>query len=189
MKSRIHVLLLFMTFTLFAFTSSFAEDNNDHSTKPSFNKEDAEIIKIMMTVDKNEIAAAHLALEKDIHSDVKNYAHFLLRQHTAHLHHIIHFSQAYHVTPLSSSISKTLEKAGSKEYAALKALHDEKFAYKYVKGMINDHKAGLQLIDTHLLKNVSNEKLKQQVEEFRMMVNNHLQKAIKLQSYMQRHHH
>lgn len=173
-------------FTLFAFTSALAISNNHHSSKP-FNNEDAEIIKIMMTVDKNEIAAANLTLNKDTQPYVEQYAKYLLKQHTSNLNYLMRFSQTYQIRPQESDISRSLEKAGLKELTMLKTLNGKKFAYTYVKHMIDDHKAGLQLIDHNLLQNVTNEKLKHLVEEFRMMVNNHLQKGLALQSIIKHH--
>ncbi|MDA9272006.1 DUF4142 domain-containing protein [bacterium] len=143
--------------------------------------EDQKIVGIIMTVDHNEMEAADEVKGKKVSKKVRRYAVYLHRQHAANLKALMKLVKTTGLQPSTSQISTKLTKDGQQGLSTLTALNDKTFETAYIDAMIQGHKAGLQLIDTNLLKNVTNPKLKVFVKQTRVMVAHHLQKALKIQ--------
>lgn len=149
---------------------------------------DSKIIAIVMAVDKSEIAAARVAKKKNIAVSVLNYAKYLQQQHQNNLIQIQKLSKLTGLKPLQSATTADMTKQNKHDLTALKALNGVPFETAYIDAMVKGHTAGLQLIDTTLLKNVTNAQLKTFLVNFRAMVAHHLEMGIKLETQLKNQH-
>ncbi len=143
--------------------------------------EDQKIVGIIMIVDHNEIVAADEVKHKKVCKKVGRYAANLHSQHEANLKALMKLAKTTGLQPTTSRISTTLTKDGQQGLTTLSALDNKAFEIAYIDAMVQGHQGGLQLIDTNLLKNVTNPKLKMFVKQTRAMVAHHLKLALKIQ--------
>jgi putative membrane protein len=143
---------------------------------------DGQIINIMMTVDKGEIAAAQEASKKKVSPPVDLYAKYLLQQHQKNLEELTQLTKQLGLEPKESVISISLVTNGKQDLKTLSELQDRAFDKAYIDAMIKEHQEGLQLIDTKLLTQTKNPQLKAFVEQFRKMVSDHIEKGLQVQS-------
>lgn len=162
---------------------------NKHTTateNPQQKKKDGQIISILVALNNNEIAGAQEALQKSSDRSVKRYASMLQREHTKNLDKTLKLSQELGIAPVPTSTANMLKRDGKKEMKALTALNGNGFDVAYINDAVKDHTAALKLIDTNLLKNVSNPVLKTQIERTRPHIVAHLEKAQKIQQQLTR---
>lgn len=153
---------------------------------PQQKKKDGQIISILVALNNNEIAGAQEALQKTTDRSVKRYASMLQREHTKNLNKTLKLSQELGIAPVPTSTANMLTRDGKREMKALTALNGNGFDVAYINDMVKDHTAALKLIDTNLLKNVSNPVLKTQIERTRPHIVAHLEKAQKIQQQLTR---
>ncbi|MGC1181964.1 DUF4142 domain-containing protein [Legionella sp.] len=165
--------------SIFATNSYAATEPNTNSLKnrKAQTQKDGEIIAILITVDKNEIALAKLALKKNTTPQIKNYAQMLKTQHTQNLNEALKLSKKIGLAPVDSSTVSFLQKEGVKGLATLSTLKSKDFDKAYINAMVSGHTAVLKMIDDNLLKNVSNSSLKEFVIATRPHIKFHLQQG------------
>lgn len=142
---------------------------------------DSQIIDIMMTVDKGEIAAAQEATKKKVSPSVESYAKYLIQQHQRNLEELAQLAKQLGLEPKESDISNSLVTGGKHDLKTLGALQDQAFDKAFIATMVKGHQEGLQLIDTKLFPQTKNPQLKVFVEQFRRMVADHLEKGLEIQ--------
>lgn len=147
-------------------------------------KKDGQIISILVALNNNEISGAQEALQKTTNHSVKRYASMLQREHTKNLNKTLKLSKDLGIAPVATPTANTLARDGKKEMKTLAALNGNGFDVAYINDMVRDHTAALKLIDTNLLKNVSNPALKVQIERTRPHIVAHLEKAQKIQKQL-----
>lgn len=172
---------VFNTFIIFAsliFASS-CSDPNKSTQKEQLS--DNQIINIMMTVDKEEIAASQLATKKYSSTAIDNYAKYLILMHQQNLKKLVKLAAQLNLSPTESDISNTMIANGKQNLKSLEDLQGTAFDKAYINAMVAGHQNGLKLIDTTLLLEAQNPKLKTSVKHFRKMVEDHLEKGLKVQ--------
>lgn len=169
--------------SLMFFVSSCSEQSDANRAVTSQEQQlgDNQIIEIMMTIDKGEIAASQEAAFKKVNPSVLNYARYLINQHQRNLQQLAQLTQQLGIEPKESAIAKSLENEGKHDLESLNALPNTSFDKAFINAMIKGHQDGLKLIDTKLLPQTKNPQLKIFVENFRKMVANHLEKAREVQ--------
>jgi putative membrane protein len=150
-------------------------------------KTDGQIISILVALNNNEITGAQDAQQKTTNHSVKRYASMLQREHTKNLDKTLKLSQELGIAPVPTSTANMLMRDGKKEVKTLAPLTGNNFDVAYINDMVKDHTAALKLIDTNLLKNVSNPALKSQIERTRPHIAAHLVKAQKIQQQLAAH--
>ena len=142
---------------------------------------DNQIINIMMTVDKGEIAAAEEATKRQVSPAVDLYAKYLIQQHQKNLEKLTQLTQQLGIEPKESDLSNSMIANGHQGLKALDELQGKAFDKAFVDAMVKDHQEGLQLIDTKLIPQTQNPQLKVFVVQFRNMVFAHLEKGLEVQ--------
>jgi putative membrane protein len=175
MKAIITAFILFLLSTL-----AVAGTSHDSAT----DKTDRQILGILVAINKNEIAASDLVAKRKVDTQVKQFAHMMVKEHTQNLHQTMSFAHKIG-QPLSSDDSEALQKDGKETLSSLKPLKGKELETTFMDDMVKGHEAALQTIDDNLLKNVTNEKLKKQIEATRVHVEHHLQDAKDIQSKLQ----
>ncbi len=165
--------------SIFVANSYASNEPNTSSTQvdKTQTQKDGEIIAVLITVDKNEIALAKLALKKETTPAIKKYAQMLKTQHTQNLHEALKLSKKIGLAPVDTSTVTSLQKEGVKGMTTLSSLKGKDFDKAYIDAMVSGHTAVLKMIDDDLLKNVSNSSLKEFVIATRPHIEFHLQQG------------
>lgn len=140
---------------------------------------DAEIIGWLQALNENEIAAASLAKQKKINSEVRGYADLMITDHTKNLHDTMSLSKKINVVPAQNDVVSSMEQDGAKMKSDLEPLNGKDFQKAYIKDMVDGHADALKKIDSYL-KDVNNAKLKALLQATRIHVNHHLILAKKI---------
>jgi putative membrane protein len=147
-------------------------------------KKEGEVIATLITLDKNEMAAANLAEKKQISPLIKNYAKLIHRDHSQNLSATLKLSQKIKERPEQTEDVIALKKQGQEEMATLQPLNGQKFEVAFINAMVKGHQAALDKIDDMLLPNAHTPQLKRHLQMTRNKVAQHLQIAKKIQSQL-----
>jgi putative membrane protein len=142
---------------------------------------DAEILAMLLAVDMNEVVAAMEAAKKKLSLQVADYAKMLHTEHGKHSADTMKLGLQIGVTPINTPAVDKLRIKGSGELAAILPLEGEEFGKAYLDAMIKGHTEVLDMIDNQLLKNTSNDAVKNHLTETRKLIARHLEKAKKIQ--------
>lgn len=167
--------------------STMYDNNAYQSTAPMSAEQrhtDAKILKTVMVLNKNEIAAAGVAQSKTMNSAVRNYAQLMSNEHGRNLQETENLSHRLNVTPEPGNSSNMLQRQGKQELAMLKRLNSHSFDRAYINAMVKDHSAALQLFDSKLIPQASNPQLRMQLQQTRGHIASHLQQARAIQQQM-----
>jgi putative membrane protein len=145
---------------------------------------DAEVLSLIMAVDQNEIKAAKVATEKNISSEVKNYAEMLNKEHSMNLDESMVIAQKANIERVDSDVVKQVRKDGEQDLASIKDLDSDQFSKAYVTAMVKGHTEALDMLDKYKPE-IQDEAVKKHVAETREHVANHLKEAKKLQTNME----
>lgn len=188
MKSKLFLVILSLVMlpaTGFAQTIPGQNVNSVSATVPNINSQkDGEILALIITIDKNEMAASKAALERKLNPIVKNYVKMIKRDHTSNFYETITLSRKIGEKPVVTVDVTQLKENGKKELAALKQLNDKDFQVQFINDMVKSHQEGLQKIN-QALANVSNPKLKTHLEVTKNKIEEHLRKAQTIQHQLQ----
>lgn len=184
MKHHLSTVCLLASLSCFPLLSLAATNDNNssansanHSGLTAQQKQDGEIIGILTVINSNEINAAKEAENRAVNADVKHYAQTMDKDHSENLQDVKKLTEKNHLNPVNSDEAASLQKDGQDELKELKSEPDDKFDLAYMEAMVDDHQEALTLIDTNLLKNVSNPDLNAHLQKTRDAVANHLQMA------------
>lgn len=151
-------------------------------TMPSMTPAEIGTLATVATIDKTEIIAAVVAMNKHVHDDVIEFAKMMIDQHGNNLTEIL--TLVNNKYSLSGGQSEKLAAEGTKELMKLGAMQSNDFATAYVDAMVKGHEAALNLIDQHLMKTAKSDEVKKFLTDTRAAVAKHLEHAKKLQEKM-----
>jgi len=142
---------------------------------------DSDILGTLVVINKNEIAAAQLARRQGQNARVKNYANFMIKEHSTNLRQTKRLSQKLDMMPeLNGRVAMNLQQKGQQELQMLQGLSGKAFDSAYMAAMVNDHTEALSLI-SQLNNQTSNPMIKNQLKVTRAHVAEHLQRATVIQ--------
>ena len=139
---------------------------------------DANALAVLATVDKDEIAAAKVALTKGMGKGAEEYAHMMVHDHEANL------AQTKKLTPTDTAHNAAVapvKKDDDAMMAKLKPLDGKAFEKAYIDAMVAGHTKVLGKLDNELLPNASDPKVKAHLQKTREAVSKHLAAAKALQ--------
>jgi putative membrane protein len=142
---------------------------------------DAQIAKILATVDTGEIEQAQLAISKAQQPAVRDFAQQMIDQHTASKQQGAQLVSQAGITAASTPIASNLERKAMTMLDQLKGTDAAGFDAAYMKGQVQQHQEVLNLIDSQLLPAAKNEAMRQQLTAAREMVAGHLKHAQQLE--------
>lgn len=134
---------------------------------------------LLGAVDKNEIAAAKQAQEKQVTGAVLEYAKMMEKEHAENLEK----TKALGTLAETPDV-KQLQGKGEQELATLGQKSGKDYAAAYIDAMIAGHKDALSLIDTQMMAAASTEPVKQHLAETKTHVEQHLAKAEEIKKAM-----
>lgn len=145
-------------------------------------QKDGQIIKELAIINKNEVAAARLALRKTTDPNVKQFAQKMVQDHSANLREFFKLSLKTKIMPVNSDQATALEKEGKEEADNLKKLSGKDFDKAYAAAMVNGHQKVLDLLNSTAIPGATNPDLATLLKATKSTVEQHLQMAKTLQS-------
>jgi putative membrane protein len=139
---------------------------------------DATALAVLATVDKDEIAAAKLALTKGMSKGAEDYAHMMVHEHEANL------ADTRKLKPSGmghDADAMQVKKDDEATMAKLKPLEGKAFEKAYIDAMVAGHTKVLGKLDNELLPNAIDAKVKAHLKATREAVSKHLDAAKALQ--------
>jgi len=143
---------------------------------------DPQIAAIVVTANQVDIDAGKLAETKGSTQEVKDFGKLMVTDHSGVNKSAKDLVTKLHVTPESNDTSKSLQKGGDENIAALKKLNGAAFDKAYVDHEVAYHEAVLDAIDKTLIPSAQNAELKALLVKVRPAFVAHLEHAKQLQS-------
>lgn len=171
------VSILFLFFSCLSLTAIANEPSMSMPKMEQMNLKEGDVLEILMTVNKNEINAAKLALEKTSNPKVKQFAQHMQTDHSKNLSETKAIAAVLKVQPVPSPISNVLHDKGKKELDKLNDLNGKAFDLAYMNAMVKGHQAVLDIITNKLIPNAKNPKLESHLQTTKMTVEHHLDMA------------
>lgn len=139
---------------------------------------DAAALAVLATVDKDEIAAAKLALTKGMSKGAEAYAQMMVHEHEANL------AETKKLKPSGTghhTEAMQVKKEDDATMAKLKPLEGKAFEKAYIDAMVAGHTKVLGKLDNELLPKASDAQVKAHLQKTREAVSKHLDAAKALQ--------
>ena len=139
---------------------------------------DTTALAVLATVNKDEIAAAKLALTKGMGKGAEEYAHMMVHEHEANL------AETKKLKPSGTpnhAAADQVKKDDEATMAKLKPLEGEAFERAYIDAMVAGHTKVLGKLDNELLPSASDAQVKAHLQKTREAVSKHLDAAKALQ--------
>lgn len=143
---------------------------------------DPQIAAIVVAANQVDIDAGKLAQAKASSKAVKDFAQRMITDHGGVNKSATELVTKLHVTPEPNDTSKSLQKGGDDNLAALKKLGGAAFDKAYVDHEVVYHQAVLDAVDQTLIPNAKNAELKALLVKVRPAFVAHLEHARQLQS-------
>jgi putative membrane protein len=143
---------------------------------------DPQIAAIVVTANQVDIDAGKLAETKGSTQEVKDFGKLMVTDHSGVNKSAKDLVTKLHVTPEPNDTSKSLQKGGDENIAALKKLDGAAFDKAYVDHEVVYHQAVLDAVDKTLIPNAQNAELKALLVKVRPAFVAHLEHAKQLQS-------
>lgn len=176
--------ILFVSFSCLSLHAMAGEPiKNPQSPNTSMSKaaseslREGDVLEILMTINKNEINAAKLALEKSSNSKVKQFAQHMQMDHSKNLTETKAIAAEIKIQPVPSPLSNNLHDKGKKELAKLSDMSGKVFDLAYMKAMVKGHQGALEIIDSKLIPNAKSPKLETHLQMTKTTVEHHLEMA------------
>ncbi|KTC65591.1 Predicted outer membrane protein (plasmid) [Legionella adelaidensis] len=185
---------IYLSLLLLASSSVFAVDSNNSTANTTSqtqtatqngqnvqSNKDGEFIAFLITLNKNEVALADLALTKDMNKQDTDYAKMLKKDHTQGLEKTMEVSKKTNIDAVDTDMVKDLQQKGQQELSSLSSLQGVDFEKAYIDAMVSGHQSALDTINQQFKGHISNGKVKALMEKTKARVKQHLEKAKKLQ--------
>ncbi len=179
---KLLIRFLFLFFSCVGLNAVAAEPMNNtqnsdltQTEQPSLRA--GELVEILMTINKNEVNAAKLALEKTTNPKVKKFAQHMEMDHSKNLMATKAIADELNIQPVPTPLSNTLHEKGKKGLDKLKEMNGKAFDLAYMKEMVTGHQAALEIISKKLIPNAKNPKVEQHLQMTKTTVEQHLELA------------
>ncbi len=143
---------------------------------------DAEVAKVLATVNRGEVQQAELALGKAQDPQVRDYAQRMLDEHQRALQRGEQVAERMEEDPRTSSIDQQLTNDTRQTIQELERADAMSFDGKYLGSQVETHRKVLDLIDNVLLPSAQDPALRAEIEAVRPVISSHLDHAERLQS-------
>jgi putative membrane protein len=141
---------------------------------------DAQIAKIADTVNAGEIEQAQVARRKAKQAKVKSFAQHMITEHTRAKRQASALAKQLDLMLEESAVSQELAGEATRALEALNAADAAQFDKHYIDAQVEQHHNVLELLDTQLIPQATDAKLKAQLKTARTMVESHLNQAKKI---------
>ncbi len=143
---------------------------------------DAEVAKILETVNRGEVAQAELAIAKADDPEVRDYAERMRDEHRRALERGQQVARTMDTPPRPSELDQQLFEEGQRTMATLEGVEGAAFDRQYLDAQVATHRKVLELIDGVLLPSVQSEQLRAEIEAVRPIIASHLDHAERIEA-------
>jgi putative membrane protein len=144
---------------------------------------DAQITKVIMTVDKDEMTLGKLAKDSSKNKEVLGFADHMIKDHSKSQKKFSDLAQKLSIVPEVSDKSNLMKAESEKTETELMSQQNTKtFDKAYIDAMITGHQKVLKGIDEELLPSAKNTELRAMLKTKRETVASHLKHAQEVQS-------
>ena len=172
--SQSHSRLFIVTAGLIASGLAFGQ-TSEAAKAPAVS--DAQIAQIVVTANAIDIKNGEIALKQSKTPAVTEFAHLMIRDHTAANNNAVALVTRLKVTPAASDTSKGLQREADSEQARLGSLHGAEFDHAYLQNEVAYHKQVIGAINTVLIPNAQNAELKKTLVDVEPAFEAHLAHA------------
>ena len=145
---------------------------------------DAQIKKVLLTLNEGEIEAAKLANQRAQDESVKSLAKMMVDEHKENIKETKEVAKNNKIGTRDSKLSKDLKKDAFQVTKSLRGAEQGAFDKAYVSSQISMHQKALDMLNNTLIPNASNPAFKTHLEKTRDAVQAHLEHAQSLQAKM-----
>jgi putative membrane protein len=146
---------------------------------------DAQIVGIVQTANRIDIAQARLALKESTNPQVKEFANQMISDHTNLEKSVSDLAAKLGVKEESSDTAKQLKQQAADESKKLSGLKGKEFDHEYISHEVAYHKAVIDAASNVLIPNAKNAQLKSALEGAAPLLQGHMQHAQQLEQSMQ----
>lgn len=143
---------------------------------------DEQIAKIVITTNKGEVELAKMAELKADSREVKKFAENMIKTHSKSHKKSIKLSKKMSLIPQESLTNAEIEKETQRVKEILSHLRGAEFDKTYMDKQVRMHQKFLAELDTTLIPQAKNRRLKRMLEKTRIKVAQHLEEAQKFTS-------
>jgi len=136
-----------------------------------------QVVKVLVTANQGEVAAAQAALPAAQTAAVKGFANLMIADHNAANAQTLALVSTNHIAPQDSGLSQQLEGDAAALLLTLSQTPPANFDRVYMQSQITMHQEVLTLIDTQLLPSATDSELKALIMTIRLSVATHLATA------------
>jgi putative membrane protein len=141
---------------------------------------DAQIAAVLEAIHQGEIRQGQLASTHATSQSVKRFATHMMAAHRAMLGRETAILSRAQITPSDNAVSNQLKSDGRAQLSTLQAMRGREFDRAYVDAQVRGHTDALEVID-RILPNLRNPDLKNDLQNARPHVEEHLREAERLQ--------
>ncbi len=145
---------------------------------------DAEIAKVAVVANQNDIDFAKIALERSKDAKVREFANTMIADHKAVIDMAVALVTKLNVTPDESAVSKEYLAKAQETMKALNAEPAKSFDKAYVNNEVEYHRAVINAVKNVLIPQAKHEELKALLQKALPILETHLAHAEMLQEAM-----
>lgn len=169
-----------MKLSLITITASILLLSAHLHSAPTLN--DAQITKVIMTVDEGEAELGKMAKGTTNNPAVKKFADHMVMDHTESQMKFTTLAKKISVTPQDSEKSTSMKNDGIATKTKLTGLRGAEFDKSYIDSMVTAHQKVLDGLDKDLIPSAKNDELKAALQKKRNTVSDHLKHAKEVQA-------
>lgn len=143
---------------------------------------DAEVAKVLATVNRGEVKQAEVALGKTQSPEVRDYAERMLEEHRQALERAEEVAGRMEEQPRTSALDQQLTNDTEQTMQELERAETASFDDQYLSSQIEGHRKVLEVIDNVLLPSVQHPALRAEIEAVRPVIWSHLNHAEQLRT-------
>ena len=145
---------------------------------------DSQIIAIVIAANQADLSIGHLVKSKSDDNEVSFFAQRMVTDHSINLESVATLVTKLKITPQSNPSSQSLIVKSMKNITDLSTLNQTEFNKTYINQEIIFHEQVLDTMDSILIPNTKNDKLKQLLKKIRPAFNSHLEHAKRVREYL-----
>ena len=174
--------LIFSSASFIANSAKAVENNQSKRTsETSSAPSDAQIAKIVMTINKSEVKEAEHVKDKSKNPEIQRFADHMLRAHEASNDRTEKLTKNQKIKPQDSDMSRDLEQKSKQSLSELKRQDTAQLDSAYLSAQVQEHQETLSTLN-QLLPQARNPELKSLIRQMRPEVEGHLKEAKQLQA-------
>lgn len=154
--------------------------NDDDQQPPQPELSAAQIAGATNAINQGEIQHGQLAVMRAMNDDVRGFGQRMIDEHTRALQEQAALLARLGVSPEESDLSRQITQEATNLYNDLQGRAGADFDRAYMDAQVNLHMRALTTLDNQLLRAVQNQEFRQQLQNLRNNVAQHLQEASQL---------